>query len=99
MQQARDDQYEWECRQRQLQREQRHRERVEKERQRPPCSPPPVVHYTDHEASNVCEKIKQDDTFMKAVQVDKPSLISNDKIFPLLKLKRLYYTCRIVVHN
>lgn len=67
--QARDDQYEWECRQRQLQREQRHRERVEKERQRPPSSPPPVVHYTDHEASNVCEKIKQDDTFMKAVQV------------------------------
>ncbi|XP_058798366.1 ecto-NOX disulfide-thiol exchanger 2 [Phymastichus coffea] len=67
--QARDDQYEWECRQRQLQREQRHRERVEKERQRPPSSPPPVIHYTDHEASNICEKIKQDDTFMKAVQV------------------------------
>lgn len=68
--QARDDQYEWECRQRQLQREQRHRERVEKERQRPPSSPPQVVHYTDHEASNICEKIKQDDTFMKAVQVN-----------------------------
>ncbi|XP_012276181.1 ecto-NOX disulfide-thiol exchanger 2 [Orussus abietinus] len=67
--QARDDQYEWECRQRQLQREQRHRERVEKERQRAPSSPPPVVHYTDHEASNICEKIKQDDTFVKAVQV------------------------------
>ncbi|KAL7303960.1 hypothetical protein TKK_0003618 [Trichogramma kaykai] len=67
--QARDDQYEWECRQRQLQREQRHRERVEKERQRQPSSPPPVIHYTDHEASNVCEKIKQDDSFMKAVQV------------------------------
>ncbi|KAJ8670638.1 hypothetical protein QAD02_001897 [Eretmocerus hayati] len=67
--QARDDQYEWECRQRQLQREQRHRERVERERQRPPSSPPPIVHYTDHEASNICEKIKQDDTFMKAVQI------------------------------
>ncbi|XP_014211999.1 ecto-NOX disulfide-thiol exchanger 2 isoform X2 [Copidosoma floridanum] len=67
--QARDDQYEWECRQRQLQREQRHRERVEKERQRPPSSPPPVVHYNDHEASNICEKIKQEDTFMKAVQI------------------------------
>ncbi|KAK0168089.1 hypothetical protein PV327_001925 [Microctonus hyperodae] len=66
---ARDDQYEWECKQRQLQREQRHRERVEKERQRPPSSPPPVVHYTDYEASNICEKIKQDDTFMKAVQI------------------------------
>ncbi|XP_017772369.1 PREDICTED: ecto-NOX disulfide-thiol exchanger 2 [Nicrophorus vespilloides] len=66
--QARDDQYEWECRQRQLQREQRHRERMEEERLRPP-SPPPVVHYTDHEASAVSEKIKQDDTFTKAVQI------------------------------
>lgn len=75
---ARDDQYEWECKQRQLQREQRHRERTEKERQRPPTSPPPVVHYTDYEASNICEKIKQDDTFMKAVQVcrNKKKLIS-----------------------
>lgn len=66
--QARDDQYEWECRQRQLQREQRHRERMEEERLKR-SSPPPVVHYTDHEASNVAEKIKQDDTFTKAVQI------------------------------
>jgi hypothetical protein len=66
--QARDDQYEWECRQRQLQREQRHRERMEEERLRPP-SPPPVVHYTDHEAIAISEKIKQDDTFTKAVLV------------------------------
>lgn len=65
---ARDDQYEWECRQRQLQREQRHRERMEEERLRPP-SPPPVVHYTDHEAIAIAEKIKQDDTFTKAVLV------------------------------
>lgn len=57
--QARDDQYEWECRQRQLQREQRHRDRVEKERMRVP-SPPPVVHYTDHEASQIVEKIKSE---------------------------------------
>lgn len=78
--QARDDQYEWECRQRQLQREQRHRERVEKERQRPPSSPPPVVHYTDHEASNICEKIKQDDTFMKAVQVSDVRLLQFNSI-------------------
>jgi len=62
-----------------LQREQRHRERVEKERQRPPSSPPPIVHYTDHEASNICEKIKQDDTFMKAVQVSNHDIMSNDK--------------------
>ncbi|KAJ8919902.1 hypothetical protein NQ315_006431 [Exocentrus adspersus] len=66
--QARDDQYEWECRQRQLQREQRHRERMEEERLRPP-SPPPVVHYTDHEAAAVSEKIKQDESFAKAVQI------------------------------
>ncbi|KAK5640045.1 hypothetical protein RI129_010856 [Pyrocoelia pectoralis] len=66
--QARDDQYEWECRQRQLQREQRHRERMEEERLRPP-SPPPVVHYTDHEATSVAEKLKLDETFTKAVQI------------------------------
>lgn len=66
--QARDDQYEWECRQRQLQREQRHRERMERDRLRP-LSPPPVVHFTDHEAVTVCEKLKGDDSFAKAVQV------------------------------
>ncbi|CAL8102365.1 unnamed protein product [Orchesella dallaii] len=65
--QARDDLYEWECRQRQLLREQRHRERVEQERLQPP-SPPPTVHYSDHEATNVAERIKGDDTFMKAIQ-------------------------------
>ncbi|XP_055853725.1 ecto-NOX disulfide-thiol exchanger 2 [Episyrphus balteatus] len=65
--QARDDQYEWECRQRQLQREQRHRERMERDRLRS-VSPPPVVHYTEHEASTLSDKLKNDDTFMKAVQ-------------------------------
>ncbi|GAB0086924.1 Ecto-NOX disulfide-thiol exchanger [Sergentomyia squamirostris] len=65
--QARDDQYEWECRQRQLQREQRHRERLERDRMRP-LSPPPIVHYTDHEASAVAERLKQDESFVKAVQ-------------------------------
>lgn len=59
--QARDDLYEWECRQRALQREQRHRERMEQERMRPP-SPPPVVHYTDHEAVTISEKIKGQDS-------------------------------------
>ncbi|XP_046659681.1 ecto-NOX disulfide-thiol exchanger 2 isoform X1 [Homalodisca vitripennis] len=69
--QARDDQYEWECRQRQLQREQRHRDRMEKERLRVP-SPPPVVHYSDHEANIIADKIKSmfaDEQFTKAVQV------------------------------
>lgn len=66
--QARDDQYEWECKQRQLQREQRHRDRMELDRLRP-HSPPPVVHFTDHEASALADKLKQDDHFQKAVQV------------------------------
>ena len=55
--QARDDLYEWECKQRALQREQRHRMRVEEERSRPP-SPPPVCHFSDHEATAVLEKLK-----------------------------------------
>jgi RNA recognition motif-containing protein len=61
--QARDDQYEFECKQRQHQREQRHRE---KDRFRS-TSPPSVAHYTDHEATSVAEKIKHDETFLKAV--------------------------------
>ena len=55
--QARDDLFEWECRQRQLMRELRHRERLEQERLLPP-SPPPVVHYSEHEAVNLAERIK-----------------------------------------
>lgn len=61
--QARDDQYEYECRQRQLQREQRH-----KQKDRTRSSSPHVVHYTEHEATSVSEKIKNDETFLKAVQ-------------------------------
>lgn len=64
--QARDDQYDFECKQRQLQREQRHRERLDRDWLR--LSPPMVVHYSDHEAMSVCEKLKQDETFGKAVQ-------------------------------
>ncbi|XP_076356600.1 ecto-NOX disulfide-thiol exchanger 2-like [Tachypleus tridentatus] len=66
--QARDDQYEWECRQRAIHREYRHRERVEQEMFHPP-SPPPVVHYSDHEASLLHEQLRGDETFQKAVQV------------------------------
>lgn len=62
--QARDDQYEYECRQRQLQREQRHKE---KDRSRSSSSPPLVSVFTDHEATAVSEKIKNDETFLKAV--------------------------------
>lgn len=31
-------------------------------------SPPPVTHYSDHEASNISEKIKHDESFTKALQ-------------------------------
>lgn len=66
--QARDDQYEYECRTRQAQREQRHREKMEKERLRP-LSPPQIIHYSESEAMNLAEKIKSDDTFLKACQI------------------------------
>ncbi|TMW48147.1 hypothetical protein DOY81_006780 [Sarcophaga bullata] len=65
--QARDDQYDYECKQRQLQREQRHRERMSLDRLRSQ-SPPPIPHYTDHEASMVGESLRNNDTFVKAVQ-------------------------------
>lgn len=66
--QARDDQYEYECKQRQSQREQRHRERIERDRLRS-SSPPSVVHFSEHEASSISERLKQDETFFKAVQI------------------------------
>ncbi|KAH8388869.1 hypothetical protein KR215_002731, partial [Drosophila sulfurigaster] len=65
--QARDDQYDYECKQRQLQREQRHRERMSLDRLRPQ-SPPPIPHYTDHEATAVAEHLRNNDTFVKAIQ-------------------------------
>ncbi|XP_017469817.1 PREDICTED: ecto-NOX disulfide-thiol exchanger 2 isoform X1 [Rhagoletis zephyria] len=65
--QARDDLYDFECKQRQLQREQRHRERLSTDRLRSQ-SPPPIPHYNDHEASLVAEHLRSGDTFVKAVQ-------------------------------
>lgn len=55
--QARVDQYDFECKQRALQRQARHRERIERDRLRP-ASPPPIPHYTDHEAGTIAENIK-----------------------------------------
>ena len=55
--QARDDLYEWECKARAMARENRHRIRLEEERLRPP-SPPPIIHYSDHEASVLQEHLK-----------------------------------------
>ncbi|XP_047210548.1 ecto-NOX disulfide-thiol exchanger 2 isoform X4 [Girardinichthys multiradiatus] len=66
--QARDDLYEWECRQRMLAREERHRRKMEEDRLRPP-SPPPIVHYSEHECSQLGDKIKDDGKFPDAVRV------------------------------
>ncbi|XP_030065404.1 ecto-NOX disulfide-thiol exchanger 2 isoform X2 [Microcaecilia unicolor] len=67
--QARDDFYEWECKQRMLAREERHRRRIEEEKFHPPSpSPSPVVHYSDHECILLAEKLKDDSKFREAIQ-------------------------------
>ncbi|XP_063160639.1 ecto-NOX disulfide-thiol exchanger 1 isoform X1 [Candoia aspera] len=66
--QARDDFYEWECKQRMLAREERHRRKMEEDRIRPP-SPPVIMHYSDHEASLLAEKLKDDSKFSEAIVV------------------------------
>lgn len=58
--QARDDLYEWECKQRLLAREERHRRKIQEDRMRPP-SPPSIVHYSEHEAALLAEKLKGKD--------------------------------------
>uniref|UniRef100_A0A8C4MAA2 RRM domain-containing protein n=1 Tax=Equus asinus asinus TaxID=83772 RepID=A0A8C4MAA2_EQUAS len=60
---ARDDLYEWECKQRMLAREERHRRRMEEERL-PPPQKKTVVHYSDHECN--------DSKFSEAVQTPPP---------------------------
>ncbi|XP_038575933.1 ecto-NOX disulfide-thiol exchanger 1 isoform X2 [Micropterus salmoides] len=66
--QARDDLYEWECKQRLLAREERHRRKVHENLLRPP-SPPPVVHYSEHEAALLAERLKDDHKFSEATAV------------------------------
>ncbi|XP_074550711.1 ecto-NOX disulfide-thiol exchanger 1 isoform X2 [Halichoeres trimaculatus] len=66
--QARDDLYEWECKQRLLAREERHRRKIHEDLLRPP-SPPPIVHYTEHEATLLAEKLKDDNKFSDATAV------------------------------
>uniref|UniRef100_A0A8C9T662 Ecto-NOX disulfide-thiol exchanger 1 n=1 Tax=Scleropages formosus TaxID=113540 RepID=A0A8C9T662_SCLFO len=66
--QARDDLYEWECRQRLLAREERHRRRVQEDLLRPP-SPPPIMHYSEHEAALLAERLKDDGKFSEATAV------------------------------
>ncbi|XP_029458793.1 ecto-NOX disulfide-thiol exchanger 1 isoform X1 [Rhinatrema bivittatum] len=66
--QARDDFYEWECKQRMFAREERHRRRLEVDKLRPP-SPPTIMHYSDHEATLLAEKLKDDGQFLEAIAV------------------------------
>ncbi|MGH0163682.1 UNVERIFIED_CONTAM: hypothetical protein FKN15_059205 [Acipenser sinensis] len=66
--QARDDFYEWECMQRLLAREERHRRKIEEERLCPP-SPPPIMHFSEHEAGLLAEKLKDDSKFTEAIAV------------------------------
>ncbi|XP_068592547.1 ecto-NOX disulfide-thiol exchanger 1 isoform X1 [Cebidichthys violaceus] len=66
--QARDDLYEWECQQRLLAREERHRRKVHEDRLRPP-SPPPIVHFSEHEAATLAEGLKDDHKFCEATAV------------------------------
>ncbi|XP_054722333.1 ecto-NOX disulfide-thiol exchanger 2-like [Uloborus diversus] len=65
---ARDDRYEYECRQRKAQREARHKEQMEQEAYRVP-TPPPFVQYSDHEATILGEKLRDEDTFQEAVSI------------------------------
>ncbi|XP_072902093.1 ecto-NOX disulfide-thiol exchanger 1 isoform X4 [Hemitrygon akajei] len=66
--QARDDFYEWECKQRMFAREERHRRMLEDEQMRPP-SPAPIMHYSEHEASLMTEKLKDESRFSEATSV------------------------------
>lgn len=66
--QARDDFYEWECKQRMRAREERHRRKLEEDRLRPP-SPPAIMHYSEHEATLLAEKLKDDSKFSEAITV------------------------------
>ncbi|XP_031416990.1 ecto-NOX disulfide-thiol exchanger 1 isoform X2 [Clupea harengus] len=66
--QARDDLYEWECNQRSLAREERHRRKIQEDRLRPP-SPPPIMHYSEHEAVILSESLKEDNNFSDATAV------------------------------
>ncbi|XP_019505888.1 PREDICTED: ecto-NOX disulfide-thiol exchanger 1 isoform X3 [Hipposideros armiger] len=66
--QARDDFYEWECRQRMRAREERHRRKLEEDRLRPP-SPPAIMHYSEHEAALLADKLKDDSKFSEAITV------------------------------
>ncbi|XP_044139817.1 ecto-NOX disulfide-thiol exchanger 1 isoform X1 [Bufo gargarizans] len=66
--QARDDFYEWECQQRLFAREERHRRKLEVDYFGPP-SPPSIMHYSEHEATVLSEKLKDDNKFLEAISI------------------------------
>uniref|UniRef100_A0A2K5PPZ6 RRM domain-containing protein n=1 Tax=Cebus imitator TaxID=2715852 RepID=A0A2K5PPZ6_CEBIM len=66
--QARDDFYEWECKQRMRAREELLRRRLEEDRLRPP-SAPDAMRYSEHEAALLAEKLKDDSKFSEAITV------------------------------
>ncbi|GFY43963.1 ecto-NOX disulfide-thiol exchanger 1 [Trichonephila inaurata madagascariensis] len=62
---ARDDQHDFECRKRQVEREERHRQL---NTFRPP-SPPQMPHYSEHEATVLIEKLRNEETIKEGVRV------------------------------
>ncbi|CAL1269022.1 unnamed protein product [Larinioides sclopetarius] len=62
---ARDDQHDFECLERARLREERHRQ---KEAFRPP-SPPPIPHFSEHEAQTLAERLRNEETFREGLQV------------------------------
>ncbi|GFY13759.1 ecto-NOX disulfide-thiol exchanger 1 [Trichonephila clavipes] len=62
---ARDDQRDFECRKRQMEREERHHQL---NTFRPP-SPPQMPHYSEHEATVLSEKLRNEETFKEGVRV------------------------------
>ena len=65
--QARDDLYDWQCKQRALQRELRHKSRLEQDQLCPPS--PPQNDFNEQEAFQLIDKLKSEQTFLKTVQV------------------------------
>lgn len=62
--QVQDDRSDYDSKHRASKRQARHREQT---KYRP--KPPRIVHYSDHEASRVCDKLKDKDTFLQAASI------------------------------
>ncbi|KAF8786996.1 Ecto-NOX disulfide-thiol exchanger 1 like protein [Argiope bruennichi] len=62
---ARDDQHDYECLERARLREERHRQQ---DAFRPP-SPPPIPHFSEHEAQTLADRLRNEETFREGLQV------------------------------